>query len=277
MGEVYEGFNQRTGEAAAVKLLHRNFLSDAATVVRFAREAEAVSSLDSAHVVKVLEVGDPSSPLPYIAMERMVGDDLASELRSRRKLPLADVAEMVTQIARGLDAATRAGVVHRDLKPQNLFFHRGRDGDGVWKILDFGVSKLADGTGTLTRGRVVGTPTYMAPEQARGKEVDHRADVYALGAIAYRALTGHPVFTGREIPQILYDVVHRSPTQPTRLAPELPADVDRVLAIALAKKPGDRFQTAAELADALRQVVSGALSLEVWRRSEPLLRAFQWG
>lgn len=276
MGEVYEGFNDQNGEAAAVKLLHRNFLSDPATVVRFAREADAISSLDSPHVVKVLEVGDPTSPVPYIAMERMVGDDLAAELRARRKLPLDEVVRIVTQAARGIDAAARAGVVHRDLKPQNLFFHRGPNGDGVWKILDFGVSKLADGTGTLTRGRVVGTPTYMAPEQARGKEVDHRADIYALGAIAYRALTGHPAFTGREIPQILYDVVHRTPTQPTRLAPELSSDVDRVLAIALAKKPGDRFQTAAELADAMGQAAEGALTPELWRRAESRLKSFAW-
>jgi serine/threonine-protein kinase len=254
MGEVYEGFHNDTGEGAAIKLLHRNVLSDAGQVVRFAREAEAVSRLDSPHVVKVLEVGDATSPIPYIAMERMVGDDLASELRSRRKLPFDEVVDLIQQVARGIDAAADAGIVHRDLKPQNLFYHRSPDGAGCWKILDFGVSKLADGTGTLTRGRVVGTPTYMAPEQARGKDVDSRADVYALGAIAYRSLTGHPCFTGREVPQILYDVVHKMPTQPTRLAPELPAAVDAVLAVALAKRPGDRYARATDLARALAAI-----------------------
>jgi len=277
MGEVYEGMHVDTGEPAAVKLLHRNVLSDAAQVARFAREAEAVSKLDSPNVVRVLEVGDSTSPIPYIAMERMVGDDLAAELRRRRHLPMADVVDLCNQVARGIDAAAEAGVVHRDLKPQNLFRARAPDASSVWKILDFGVSKLADGTGTITRGRVVGTPTYMAPEQARGRDVDHRADVYALGAITYRALTGHPAFSGREVPKILYDVAHRMPARPGELAHDLPPAVDLVLAVALAKKPGDRFATASALASALAAAADGSLNPALARRAERLIDKYPWG
>ncbi len=277
MGEVYEGMHVATGEPAAVKLLHRNVLSDAAQVARFAREAEAVSKLDSPNVVRVLEVGDATSPIPYIAMERMVGDDLAAELRARRRLPVAEVLDLCDQVARGIDAAAAAGIVHRDLKPQNLFQARSTDGDTTWKILDFGVSKLTDGTGTITRGRVVGTPTYMAPEQARGRDVDHRADIYALGAIAYRALTGHPAFSGREVPQILYDVVHRMPARPGELAHDVPAAIDLVLAVALAKKPADRFASATELATSLAAAAHDDLDADVTRRAERLIDKYPWG
>ncbi len=277
MGEVYEGMHVDTGAPAAVKLLHRNVLSDAAQVARFAREAEAVSKLDSPNVVRVLEVGDASSPIPYIAMERMVGDDLAAELRRQRRLPVAEVIDLCNQVARGIDAAAEAGVVHRDLKPQNLFHARDPDGSTTWKILDFGVSKLSDGTGTITRGRVVGTPTYMAPEQARGRDVDHRADIYALGAIAFRALTGHPAFSGREVPKILYDVVHRMPAQPSELAHDLPGGLDLVLAVALAKKPGDRFATASALANALAAAAQGELDAALTRRAERLIDKYPWG
>src|SRR6185436_10836333 len=120
-------------------------------------------------------------------------------------------------------------IIHRDLKPQNLFV-----ASGTWKILDFGVSRVADTGDTLTAGHVVGTPGYMAPEQARGAAVDHRTDLYALAAIAYRVLTGHAPFSGGEIADLIYRVVHTAPGRPTVLA-KLPADVDLALAIGLAK------------------------------------------
>ena len=151
-----------------------------------------------------------------------------------------------------------------------------RDGQLSWKILDFGVSKLEHNQGTLTQGHVVGTPAYMAPEQARGENVDYRADVYALAAIVYRSVTGHPAFTGKDVPSTLYDVVYKQPTQPSQLA-QLPADLDRVLAIGLAKNPAERFQSATEFAQALAAAAAGELPQPLRRRAEDLLGKFPWG
>jgi serine/threonine-protein kinase len=276
MGEVYEGEHVETREPAAIKLLHRNVLSDPAQVQRFTREVRMAASLASPNVVRVLEVADPSAPLPYLAMERMRGHDLAHTLRRKGKLPLSDVCDLVTQIARGLMAARGAGIVHRDLKPQNLFAARQEDGGVIWKVMDFGVSKLVETGDTLTKGHVVGTPTYMSPEQARGKKVDHRSDVYALGAIAYRAITGHPAFSGREVLEVLHKVVKRMPVRPSTLLETLHPDVDRALALGLAKRPRKRFETAEEFAQALRAAVRGELSDALRQRADALMQATPW-
>jgi serine/threonine-protein kinase len=272
MGEVYEA--QRVapdaGEAA-VKLLHPGTLSDPTHVARFVREAETTSKLDCPNIVRVLEVGTTTGEVPFLAMERLRGHDLALTLRRQRRLQLAAAVDLAMQVADGLEAARVAGIVHRDLKPHNLFQAQ----DGRWKILDFGVSKTG-GTGTLTKGHVVGTPAYMAPEQARGENVDHRADVYSLAAILYRAITGHPAFAGKDVPTTLYDVVYRVPTQPSMLV-QLPGDIDRVLALGLAKDPRDRFATALELASWFALATRDELALEQRRRADDLIVRHPWG
>jgi serine/threonine-protein kinase len=274
MGEVYEAHSVSDRSEAAVKLLHPGTLADPNQVARFLREAEICARLDCANVVRVLEVGTTAGEIPFLAMERLRGTDLAHQLRRQRRLQLSQVAILVEQIAVGLEAARVAGIVHRDLKPHNVFL--AEDGAArVWKILDFGVSK-SGGTGTLTKGHVIGTPAYMAPEQARGEDVDHRADVYSLAAIIYRAVTGHPAFTGKDVPTTLYDVVYRVPTQPTILA-TLPGDLDRVLALGLAKQAADRFATAAELARWFALAVDDRLSPEQRRRADELILRAPWG
>ena len=209
--------------------------------------------------------------VPFLAMERLRGHDLAHQLRRKRRLELPASAALAEQVAAGLEAARVAGIVHRDLKPHNVFLGQ----DALWKILDFGVSKIG-GSGTLTKGHVIGTPAYMAPEQARGEDVDHRADVYSLAAILYRAITGHPAFTGKDVPTTLYDVVYRVPTQPS-MHVQLPADVDRVLAIGLAKDARERFATALELASWFRAAISDELTAEQRRRANDLVGRHPWG
>jgi eukaryotic-like serine/threonine-protein kinase len=248
VGEVYEALAIGSGAPAAVKLLHLDAVTRPGQVERFRREAQIASTLRSPHVVRVLEVGQGPVGLPYLAMERLTGTDLSGTLRERGRLGLAEVVALVAQLAAGLDEAARAGIVHRDLKPQNVF--RVEGAPPTWKILDFGVSKLAGHGGTLTQGHVVGTPQYMAPEQAAGAEIDHRADVYGLAALAYRCLTGRPPFFGPDIPSLLYQVVHTMPTRPGALV-ELPAEVDAVLLRGLAKRPADRHPSAGALAAAL--------------------------
>jgi eukaryotic-like serine/threonine-protein kinase len=273
MGEVYEGVHVQTGDPAAVKMLLPETLGRPDFVRRFLREVRIAASIDSPHVVRVLEVGAETAPMPYLAMERLRGEDLAQILRREERLHPVKVLGLVRQVGRGIMAATNAGIVHRDLKPQNLFLADGRP--QVWKILDFGVSKLIEAGDTLTQGEMVGTPHYMAPEQARGEPVDLRTDLYALGAVTYRALTGHQPFPGKESAAILVDVLEKMPLRPGSLA-KLATDVDLVLAIAMAKQPDERFQTADAFVDALEAAIRGRLESQWRRRARALLKRRPW-
>ncbi len=274
MGEVYDAVHVTSGEAAAVKLLRRELLTDPTQVARFLREARATSALDSPHVVRILEAANEDAELPYIAMEMLQGTTLAEILRADPKLSPVDVLQLVRQVGSAIDAAAAIGVVHRDLKPQNLY----RIGElaTVWKVLDFGVASLSEDTGTLTQGGVVGTPSYMAPEQAQGRKVDGRADVYALAAVAYRSLTGKHPFNAPDTPALLYAVVHKMPTRPRELTEELPEDVDRWFAIALAKSVEDRFQTGEQLFEGLHAALTNAFDPKLRKRADALVRKHPW-
>jgi serine/threonine-protein kinase len=272
MGEVYDASCVANGAPAAVKLVRRELLADPVHVARFLREVRASAAIDSPHIARLLDASDRDPP--YLAMERLHGETLAERLRRDGRLPAPAIAALVRQIGAGLDAAAAAGIVHRDIKPQNLF--AARPGT-IWKILDFGVATLAeDGAATLTHGGIVGTPSYMAPEQAQGRQLDGRADLHALAAVAYRCATGRHPFSGADTPALLYAVVHRMPPRPGELA-ALPADVDAWFALALAKRPDDRFATGAALADALDPALAGALDPALRRRAESVLRKLPWG
>ena len=266
MGEVYEA--QGPDGIVAIKVLSQASLTNPNHVVRFLRELRAASSIVSPHVVRVIEIGE--QPLPYLVMERLQGQSLSEILRGKRALSTAETLELAHQIGLGITAARDAGVVHRDLKPQNI--HRDHH---VWKVLDFGVSRVVDSTGTLTHGDVVGTPTYMAPEQASGHEVTHASDLYALAAVVYRAITGRPPYAGGEVAETLYRVVHTRPSRPSEIA-KLPRELDTVLAIGLARDPSARFGTAAELVAALRSALTGTLSSSLIERGRALERGQPW-
>ncbi|HTE49997.1 MAG TPA: serine/threonine-protein kinase [Kofleriaceae bacterium] len=276
MGEVYEAAHAESGGRVAVKLLHANVMHNPGAIERFLREAVAAGSLQSPHVVRILDSSPPHGNLPYLVMELLSGHDLAHHLRKRRRLAPDKLEGLVDQVASALDEAAAKGIVHRDIKPQNLFLLERASSVPIWKILDFGASKLAQHKGTLTEGRVVGTPAYMAPEQARGEDVSPVADVYALAAIAYRCLTGRPPFSGKDLPTTLYNVCYSMPPQPSQLA-ELPTSVDSVLAIGLAKTARDRFESAGELAAALRQALAGQRDDWFDRRAQALLAHLPWG
>jgi serine/threonine-protein kinase len=276
MGDVYEAVHVETGDPAAVKLLNSTAMVTPGQLTRFYREADAAAKLESVHIVRLLDVSRNDEAIPFIAMERLRGQDLSTLLRERRRLPLGEAVELVQQVARALEAARGAGIVHRDIKPQNIFLAELGGEARVWKLLDFGVSKLADTQGTLTKGHVVGTPMYMAPEQARGDAVDHRGDTLALATVAYRAITGQPPYAGRDVPTILFNVVHKIPQRPGEIV-KLPRDVDRVLAIGMAKAVDARFASALELAEALTAASAGKLSRELRERSDALIAAHPWG
>jgi serine/threonine-protein kinase len=271
MGEVYEANHVDTAAPAAVKLLRRELMVDRMHVERFLREVRAASALASPHVVRVLEASGPDEPVAFLAMERLRGETLSTLLRGAGTLDRELVIELVGQLGNVLEQARVAGMVHRDIKPQNIF----RTEDGTWKLLDFGVAVLGDSTGTLTQGGVIGTPGYMAPEQARGEAVDHRADLYAVGAVVYRCITGRAPFAGQDHAALLYAMVHDMAVRPGALA-HVDRDLDRVLALVLAKRRGDRFASARDFAEALRAAYAGQLAPRVRAQADAMLRSHPW-
>ena len=276
MGEVYGAEHVESGAPAAIKLLHSDTLGREDMVARFLREAEVCERFAHPNLVKVHGVGQMPSGAPYMVMERLQGETLAALLRSRAQLPLAEVVTLARALGAGLSHAHASGVVHRDLKPHNLFL----DGHGAgahWTILDFGISKLEDGSGTLTRESLVGTPAYMSPEQALGLPVDQRSDVFAMGSVLYRALTGQPAFAGKEAPRIMFDVAYRMPARPSEQVEGAPLDVDLVFALAMAKNREQRFDTAVAFAQAFEAAASGALDPGLRSRARSLLEQQPWG
>ena len=275
MGEVYAATRIDNGAPVAVKVLASHLLQDARAYDRFQREAAMLLTVSSPNIVRVLGVSTSDASVPYVAMERLVGIDLASMIKQRNVLPLGEVVDIVKQLAAGLDAAHRAGVIHRDLKPLNVFAV-GEEGFRTWKLLDFGIAKWVDSEGSLTKDNILGTPSYMAPEQATGAKLDARSDIYSLGVIAYRLLTGTPAVVPGEVHAMLHEVAFKTPVRPSDLADVSP-QVESVLAIALAKHRDDRFATAPELAAALEAAAQGALSPVLRERAARNVAAGPWG
>ncbi|MCP4445197.1 MAG: serine/threonine protein kinase [Myxococcales bacterium] len=275
MGEVYEAIHVDTAQLAAVKLLHPHVLAKPSSVERFLREAQAASALQSPHTVRVLDISGAEEAVPYLMMEKLTGYDLAQHLREVRRLSMPEIVALVEQVGSVIDLAASKGIVHRDLKPQNLFLAETPQGS-AWKVLDFGASKLAEHSGTLTQGRVIGTPAYMSPQQAKGKDVDGAADRYCLAAIVYRALAGRPPFTGKDLPTTLYNVVYGTPPQPSVLA-DIDPTLDLVLAVGMAKNPKHRFPDAQAFANALRDASNSRISDSLKRHAEILLKENPWG
>jgi len=275
MGEVYVGTHTETGSEAAIKVLRRSLLAEPDLVMRFVREIETTASIEDRHIVKVLEVGISEAPIPYIAMERLSGESLADMLRRKPRLPLRQLVELVEQVSSGIRVAHACDVVHRDLKPQNLFLTEHEGGSRTWKVLDFGISKLVGQGDELSEDRLVGTPQYMSPEQARGDEVDERADVYGLAAVAYRALTGHPPFARGELHAVVHDVIYSMPIEPNHLA-DIPEAVEVVLRVGLAKRAQDRFRSIEAFARAIENAARDRLPAALYQQAQELNQERPW-
>lgn len=257
MGLVFRAKHVGIGRSVALKILRPDLLDSDDAVTRFAREARAAASIGHPNVVEVFDFGHTEQGEPWLAMELLEGETLGQRLRRSGPLPVASALRIVRQVCRALAAAHARGVIHRDLKSDNVFLVE-REGEDFVKLVDFGISKLLDhedGRGPATRdGVVLGTPHYMAPELVEGKPPpDHRVDLYALGCIAYEALTGQLPFNGRTPLEVAYKHVHASPAPPSRARPELTAALDAALLRSLAKDPAARYQTAEELEAALLQ------------------------
>jgi serine/threonine-protein kinase len=250
MGRVYEARHSRlANKRFAIKMLHQELARQPEVVTRFQREAEAASGLSHPNVVGVFDVNTAPDGRPYIVAELLEGEQLGDFLDRSGKLGTGMAIPIVRQVCRALSRAHEQGIVHRDVKPENVFLVGG---EGGVKVLDFGISKLSQQESNLTKtGMVMGTPDYMAPEQARGDRVDARADIYAVGAMLYRALTGRKPFEGLDPMQTLTAALVQEPPRPSSLEPSIPLELEMVMQRAMAKEPRERFQTMAELDAAL--------------------------
>ena len=251
MGTVYRAHDTSLDRPVAIKVLRSQFSDEPVIVDRFVREARAAARVvhpNLAHIYFVGEVGGHR----FFTMEFVPGSSLEAYVEEVGPLPLDEAVDLIVQAATGLGATHAAGVIHRDVKPANLI----RRPDGLLKVADFGLSKSLDGdVGSTGVGTIVGTPTYMSPEQCRGEEVDPRTDIYALGLVAYHLLAGGPAFPSEAVGKVLDDQMNRPLPSLLSTRPELSPLVDDVLAKLCAKKPDDRpadMATVIELFETIR-------------------------
>ena len=255
MAVVYRAFDPRLGRSVALKILAPELANDAAFRERFNREMRAAAAVDHPHIIPVYDAGEASGSL-FIAMRYVAGQDLRTLLDREGALSPSRVTRIVSQVASALDEAHSRGMVHRDVKPGNMLIGTvagSGQPDHVY-LSDFGLSKQSLSTSNLTAtGQFLGTLDYMAPEQVEGRPIDGRADLYALACSAFEMLAGRPPFKREESVAVLLAQVS-APTPSLRaLRPELPPAVDQVMARAMAKAPGDRYQSCTAFADALRE------------------------
>ena len=249
MGSVWVARHLALDEDVAIKFMSHALPEPSEARARFAREARAAAKARGPHVVEVLDHG-VDGDVPYLVMELLEGEHLGRRLQREGRLSLPRTATIAEQVARALSRAHRAGIVHRDLKPANVFIARVDDDEEVVKLLDFGIAKqqLAD-PGDATQGDVLlGSPQYMSPEQARGaRDLDHRADLWSLGAILFRAVTGSPAFEGASAVDVLVRICAGPLPVPSHVAPDLPPELDAFFARALDRDPARRFGSAREM------------------------------
>src|SRR6516165_1255277 len=247
MGVVLKALDERLGRVVAVKVLAPQLAGSATARRRFDREARAAAAVAHEHVVAIHGVGEAAG-LPYLVMQYIAGVSLQQRLDRTGRLGLAEVLRIGTQTAAGLAAAHARGLVHRDVKPANILLENGVE---RVKLTDFGLARAGDDAGISHSGVVAGTPHYMAPEQASGEAVDPRSDLFSLGSVLYETCTGQPPFLAPTVMAVLKRVCEETPRPVGEVNPEIPDWLAAIIAKLHAKKPADRFQTAAEVADLL--------------------------
>ena len=242
MGAVYKCNDLALGEPVALKFLLGSFASDPKMIERFTHELKTVRRIQHKAIVPNFDMGEWQS-LRYIVMQYIDGKSLALIMQERRKLPLDEALPLIAQIVSGLKAAHDEGVVHRDLKTDNILV----DAKGNAYILDFGIARKTDSVRLTTSGEVLGSPLYIAPEQAQGQDVDHRADIYSLGVILFEILTGDVPFDGDDALAVALKHVMSPVPSPRDRVPDLPPHVERAIMRCMAKKPEDRYDDVTQL------------------------------
>ena len=257
MGLVYDGVDPKLNRRVAIKTILTSKLSaDSARManLRFQREVRAVARLNHPHVVQVYDFGTEGE-LAYIVMEYIKGKELKDSFDAGQRFDLQSIFRLMTELLGALDFAHEAGIIHRDVKPANVMI----DAAGRAKLTDFGVARVTEPEGEQlekTRaGTIVGTPAYMSPEQIQGQPIDRRTDVFSAGIIFYQLLTWQKPFTGSQW-ELAKKIIEDDPVWPSQLV-QIPADIDRVVARALAKHPERRYQSAREFAEAIGRIANG--------------------
>lgn len=254
LGAVYEARDLETGRRCALKLIDREHAKHPEVRARVAREVQLVAAVDSPHVVRVVGSGEDEGR-PFVVMERLDGEDLGAILEREKRLDPARALRVVADVLEGLGAVHAVGVIHRDMKPDNVFVRL----DGRAVVLDFGLSRIErprDATAALAltgRGSVLGTPHYLSPEQARGDaDVDERSDVYGAGAVLFECLTGRPPHVGESWTDVVVHAASKDAPDVRRFAPETPPEIAALVGKALARERSARFSSALAMATAAR-------------------------
>lgn len=255
MGAVYQATSLSLPRRFAVKLLSPQMTQDEEVRARFLTEARIAASLQHDHIIEAFDYGETPNGVPFMVLEHLEGEDLAQRLRRHKRLSLSETVSMVGQAAGALDAAHAKGVIHRDLKPGNIFLAHHRGHRDYVKILDFGIARVLS-QARITRG-ILGTPFYMAPEQTSGpdEEIDGRCDIFALGAVVYHCLCGRPAFAGSTVTEVICQVCMAEPPPLCQHCADLPPEVERVVLRALAKNRDDRYPRASEMWEDLKNAV----------------------
>ncbi len=272
MGAVWLADHTALATRVVVKFMLGGLDSSTSARARFKREAEAASQVKSPHVVQTFDYGVTAEGVPFIVMEHLEGRDLAAEIAARGALDPVTVIAIVTQVAKALSKAHAAGLLHRDIKPDNIFLCESEPTDDLFvKLLDFGIAKTHQGDDSAREaemdaqtktGQVIGTPFYMSPEQVTAQKViDQRSDLWSLGVVAFEALTGKRPYDGPSFGALAVKIATTEPPKPSDANPALPPSVDAWFARACARDPADRFGSARELADQLRAAFEGVVSL----------------
>jgi eukaryotic-like serine/threonine-protein kinase len=247
MGVVYKAEDTRLKRAVALKFLAPSALDDEEVRARFTREAQAAAALDHPNICATFGI-DEFSGRAFIVMAFIRGEDLDKRI-ARKPIEVQDALDIALGVAQGLQEAHEKGIVHRDIKPSNIKITL----NGVAKVMDFGLAKLADSSGITKTGMTIGTAAYMSPEQTLGQPVDHRTDIWSLGVVTYQMLSGKLPFAGEYEQVIRYGVLNEDPVPLREVCPGASPDVEQIVLKAITKDPADRFQTAADLVAALRQ------------------------
>ncbi len=256
MAIVYRAIDNRTGHSVAIKVLRPEFSQDEEFLSRFQREAEAASKVSHHNIVNLLDVGMDGESR-YLVMEYVQGKTLKEVIRSKGKLPYATAAQIGIRILSALQHTHRNGIIHRDIKPQNILVQS----EGHIKVADFGIARMANSS-TLTKGdSVMGSVHYFSPEQAAGENVAETSDIYSVGVVLYEMMTGHVPFDGDSPVAVAMQHLHNKPKPIAEISPEVPAAIAHVVAVAMEKEPRNRYQTALEMATDLKKALEGKTDL----------------